>query len=105
MQTVIRKSFWEAIHNAEKYSFEPQHAGHCIDQLRQYIICKADNTPLYSFGTLSTGDEQYRQCNSWNSLRDFATDNSACYRETPPGVEEEDFSLAEHFGKFILVGF
>ncbi|KAH7139071.1 hypothetical protein B0J11DRAFT_575005 [Dendryphion nanum] len=96
--TVVRKSFWEALHSTSNFTFEPQHAGHCIDQLRQYVICKADNTPLYSFGTLSTGDEQYRKCRSWDALREFATENSACYRETPEGVDEESFGLEEHFG-------
>jgi hypothetical protein len=41
-------------------------------------MCKADNTPLYLFGDDTAGDEQYRKCNNWDVLRDFATDNSAC---------------------------
>lgn len=66
--------------------------------LRQYVICKADNTPLYLFGDDTAGDEQYRKCNSWDALRDFATDHSACYRDTPKDRDPDHFALGEHFG-------
>jgi hypothetical protein len=65
---------------------------------RQYVMCKADNTPLYLFGDDTAGDEQYRKCNNWDVLRDFATDNSACYRDTPLDVDPTKFALGEHFG-------
>ncbi|KAK2742663.1 hypothetical protein FQN55_007782 [Onygenales sp. PD_40] len=96
--TIIRKTFWEAIHRADHYTFNPPHAGHCIDMMRQYIMCKADNHPLYIFGDDTAGDEQYRKCNSWESLRQFATDHSACYRDTPLDVDPETFPLGAHFG-------
>ncbi|KAF2805007.1 uncharacterized protein BDZ99DRAFT_451564 [Mytilinidion resinicola] len=96
--TVIRKTFWQAIHREEPYYFNPPHAGHCIDMLRQYVMCKADNTPLYLFGDDTAGDEQYRKCNNWDVLRQFATDNSACYRDTPPDVDKNTFPLGAHFG-------
>lgn len=70
--------------------------------LRQYVMCKADNTPLYVFGDDTAGDEQYRKCNDWDALRDFATDNSACYRDTPPGVDKDTFPLGAHFGELSL---
>jgi hypothetical protein len=57
--------------------------------MRQYIMCKAGNTPLYVFGDDTAGDEQYRKCNDGNALRDYATENSACYRDTPPGVDKD----------------
>lgn len=97
-KTIIRKTFWEAIHRAEKYTFRPPHAGHCIDMLRQYVMCKADNTPLYLFGDDTAGDEQYRKCQDWDTLRQFATDHSACYRDTPPDVDKDTFPLGAHFG-------
>lgn len=94
---MIRKTFWQAVHG-EEYYFRPPHAGHCIDILRQYVICKADNTPLYVFGDDTAGDEQYRKCNNWDALRQFATENSACYRDTPAGVNKDTFALGSHFG-------
>ncbi|KAF2202559.1 hypothetical protein GQ43DRAFT_470784 [Delitschia confertaspora ATCC 74209] len=98
--TVIRKTFWQAVRREPEDSFRyaPPHAAHCIDMLRQYIICKADNTPLYSFGDNTVGDEQYRKCNSWDVLRDFATENSACYRDIPLDRDPSTFLLGEHFG-------
>ncbi|KAF2493675.1 hypothetical protein BU16DRAFT_592112 [Lophium mytilinum] len=94
---VIRKSFWQSVHGEELY-YNPPHAGHCIDMLRQYVMCKADNTPLYLFGDDTAGDEQYRKCNNWDVLRDFATDHSACYRDTPLDVDPDTFPLGDHFG-------
>jgi len=95
---VVRKVFWEAIDHEEQYSFNPPHAGHCLDMLRQYVICKADNTPLYVFGDDTAGDEQYRKCNSWESLRQYATANSACYRDTPKDADPLTFPFGDHFG-------
>ena len=56
-------------------------------------MCHADNLPLYTFGDNTAGDGQMHQCNSWDALRDFATRNSACYRDT-----EHPVLLGEHFG-------
>jgi hypothetical protein len=35
LQTIVRKVFWEAVRGADEYSFNPPHAGHCLDSLRQ----------------------------------------------------------------------
>lgn len=56
-------------------------------------MCHADNLPLYTFGDNTAGDGQMHQCYSWDALRDFATQNSACYRDT-----EHEVLLGEHFG-------
>lgn len=66
--------------------------------LRQYVVCKADNTPLYIFGDDTAGDGQYRQCRDWDALRDYATENTACYRDIPDGVDPSTFPLGDHFG-------
>ncbi|KAF2103227.1 hypothetical protein NA57DRAFT_72206 [Rhizodiscina lignyota] len=95
--TVTRKTFWQAVNGEELY-WRPPHVAHCLDMLRQYIVCKADNTPLFTFGDNTAGDEQYRKCKSWDALRDYATENSACYRDVPKGVDRDNFSLGEHFG-------
>lgn len=59
----------------------------------QSIMCHADNLPLYSFGDNTAGDGQMHQCRNWDTLRDYATQNSACYRDT-----DGDVLLIEHFG-------
>jgi hypothetical protein len=56
-------------------------------------VCNADNTPLYTFGDSTAGDGQVRVCRDWNSLREYAAKNSACYVDTIKEV-----NLIEHFG-------
>ncbi|EZF36239.1 hypothetical protein H109_03621 [Trichophyton interdigitale MR816] len=95
---VIRRTFWEAVNRVDKYTFNPPHSAHCIDTLRQYVICKADSTPLYLYGDDTAGDEQYRKCKDWNALRQFATDHSACYMDTPRDADPDTFPFGAHFG-------
>ena len=59
----------------------------------QSIQCNADNTPLYTFGDSTAGDGQLRKCKSWDALRDFATENSACYMDSV-----KEIPLRDHFG-------
>ena len=56
-------------------------------------MCKADNTPLYTFGDNTAGDGQMHQCRDWDALRDWATANTACYRDSVEGIP-----FGEHFG-------
>jgi hypothetical protein len=56
-------------------------------------MCNADATPLYTFGDNTAGHGQLHKCKSWDALREFATENKACYRDTI-----EDVLLKEHFG-------
>ena len=90
---MIRKTFWQAVAQ-EPFTWEPsRHFEHCFDALRQSIVCYADNTPLYTFGDDTAGDGQMHECRNWDELREFAAENSACYRDTI-----EDVPLQAHFG-------
>ena len=56
------------------------HVNHCYDVLRQAIICRADDMPLFfPGGTTETGDNQLRRCGDWDALTDWAVENTACY--------------------------
>lgn len=56
------------------------HLNHCYDALRQAIICRADDTPLYvPKQTFFAGDGQQRRCKSWQSLEDWVIRHTACY--------------------------
>ena len=83
---------------------------HCFDTLRQVcwqlpfegslalsgcqaVVCNADNTPLYTFGDKTAGDGQMHMCRDWEQLRQYATDHTACYRDTV-----NDVPLKDHFG-------
>lgn len=90
---ILRKTFWEAVEH-RPFTYHPSsHMEHCFDTLRQSAMCNADNTPLYTFGDKTAGDGQLHRCRDWNELRDFATENTACYRDSIG-----DIPLGEHFG-------
>lgn len=74
MNRVIGKTFWEAVER-RAYTWSPSaHTDHCFDAPRQmgppfqitdrrcrwyqYVICNADNVPLYTFGDDTAGDRQ-----------------------------------------------
>lgn len=59
----------------------------------QAIQCTADSTPLYTFGDFTVGDGQMHKCRNWSQLRDFATENSACYKDSVQPI-----LLGDHFG-------
>ncbi|PQE28640.1 Thioesterase domain-containing protein [Rutstroemia sp. NJR-2017a BBW] len=75
------------------------HVIHCIDVMREEIMCSADDTPRYT-GRVNTevgkkiatsGNGQTRMCKNWSALAKWATDNSACYRyvnKTDPDFPE-----------------
>ncbi|EAT78363.1 hypothetical protein SNOG_14126 [Parastagonospora nodorum SN15] len=53
-------------------------------------------TPLYGKGDRMAGDGQLHQCRDWNELRDYATKNTACFRDHEPGMSYEDlFSVCD----------
>ncbi|GAD93057.1 hypothetical protein TRV_04086 [Paecilomyces variotii No. 5] len=90
---IVRKTFWEAVEQ-RPFTHKPgAHMNHCFDALRQYVQCNADNTPLYTFGDFTAGDGQIHKCKDWNQLRDFATENTACYRDSAKAIP-----LGDHFG-------
>lgn len=66
------------------------HIAHCLHVLREDTACNADDTMRYT-GRLHamkdanttgvySGVGQTRMCRSWDKLRDFAAEHSACYR-------------------------
>jgi len=64
----------------EESEYHFQHINHCFDNLRQAIMCRADDTPWYALGLGPTGDGQVRKCRSWDHLSSWAINNTACYR-------------------------
>ena len=101
-------TFWEAVEQ-RSFTYDPSsHMEHCFDTLRQVssswylrhakadqqsVVCNADNTPLYTFGDKTAGDGQVHKCRDWEQLRKYATENTACYRDTVT-----DVPLGDHFG-------
>jgi hypothetical protein len=59
-----------------------EHQLHCVDALRQEVICNADDTPRYTGFQphKSSGLGQFRQCRNWKDLEAWAAENTACWR-------------------------
>lgn len=64
-----------------------------VTDIAKSVVCNADNTPLYTFGDFTAGDGQLHQCRNWTELRQYATEHTACYKDTL-----EDVPLGDHFG-------
>lgn len=58
-----------------------EHDEHCFDSLRQYVMCHADDTLLYSTGHHDAGVRQTKMCRSWDALRDWASGRNAQWKD------------------------
>ena len=68
------------------------HVMHCLDALRDDVLCHADDTPRYttnSSGT-RTGEGQMRQCRDWSKLEAWAAHYSGCWRYISKKNDERD---------------
>ncbi|KAI1770219.1 hypothetical protein F4818DRAFT_433836 [Hypoxylon cercidicola] len=72
-----------------------QHALHCLDQLRQDVVCNADDTPRYAGfqNPPGTGAGQVRMCKDWSKLERWAQEHTACFKheDEVPGPMIERF--------------
>ncbi|KAL9012797.1 MAG: hypothetical protein Q9173_002461 [Seirophora scorigena] len=59
-----------------------EHMFHCLDALRQDVMCYADDTPRYTDKTHISGVGQRRPCRSWSLLNAWAAERNACWRYT-----------------------
>lgn len=93
IQKLIRKAIVSK-HDQTNQTFNLHHLFHCLDGLRQSIMCTADDTPMPAPVAHHVGDGQLRQCRDWNKLTAWATrsDQHAChefddYREATNTLE------------------
>ena len=58
------------------------HVVHCLDALRQDVLCTADDTPRYAVQQRETptGGGQYRECKDWSQLEAWVQEHTACWR-------------------------
>ncbi|KAH7123584.1 hypothetical protein B0J11DRAFT_315491 [Dendryphion nanum] len=77
-----------------------EHVLHCLDELRQDTVCRADDFPRYVVvgdgegRVAGTGIGQERVCNDWDALERWVRGNSACFRH----VEGVGGGIADRFG-------
>ncbi|KAF1995266.1 hypothetical protein P154DRAFT_556871 [Amniculicola lignicola CBS 123094] len=78
---LIRKAITSTSNNTTR-SFSLNHILHCLEGLRQDIICAADDTPMPALDSHGVGDGQVRQCRDWEKMTKWATrlDQHACYK-------------------------
>ncbi|KAH8728983.1 hypothetical protein GQ44DRAFT_608170 [Phaeosphaeriaceae sp. PMI808] len=78
---LIRKAIVSK-HNGDETTFSLNHIYHCLDGLRQDIMCMADDTPMPAPSAHQVGDGQVRQCRNWNQMIDWAMEPNrhACYK-------------------------
>lgn len=69
----------------------PGHISHCLDTIRQDLICDADDTPRWTgYGDMISGVGQVRQCKDWNTLNAWAKEHTACYKHIPLAESDVD---------------
>ena len=99
---ILRRYALETFANTEPTS-HPDHIIHCLNVLREEVMCNADDTPRYT-GRLNaeanakqpaSGIGQVKMCRDWEQLRRWAVDHSACYRAIHAG--EEGFPPIERY--------
>ena len=81
----------------QSHSFE--HSNHCLDWLRGDIMCRADDTPLYTTNSnvSQNGIGQSRQCRDWGKLELWAKAHHSCFRYGNFVVEDK---LPSQLGRF-----
>ncbi|MCJ1377244.1 hypothetical protein MMC17_000336 [Xylographa soralifera] len=58
-----------------------KHSVHCLDALRQDVLCDADDTPRWTgSGDGMSGVGQVRHCKDWSRLEAWAESYTACHR-------------------------
>ena len=81
----------------QSHTFE--HSNHCLDWLRGDVMCRADDTPLYTTRSMvpENGIGQSRQCRDWSKLETWARKHHSCYRYGDFVVEDK---LPSQLGRF-----
>jgi hypothetical protein len=78
---IIRKAF-KSYERTKHYDGDHEHIYHCINTLRQDIMCKPDDTLMTSVDEPHViGDNQHVQCRDWNKLVAWSQDpqRHSCY--------------------------
>ncbi|KAF4631667.1 hypothetical protein G7Y89_g6468 [Cudoniella acicularis] len=79
------------------------HAVHCLNVLRDSVVCHADDTPMYTGRLHKNVFEEhprasvgtFKMCRNWSALVSWARARSACYR--PVHWFEQEFDETERY--------
>jgi hypothetical protein len=101
-QKVLRETLFQA-YDGKPLSYPLEHTAHCLNVLRDDVMCNSDDTPRYT-GRFNaekgkehptSGVGQVRMCNDWNKLRAWANEHSGCYK--PINKSNPDFPTIERY--------
>lgn len=97
----IRHAYFNAIDGVDPTTaISPRHIDHCLDTLRQDIMCFADDTPMPTIHKKhQIGSGQPRKCKNWDALVKWTQEpeRQSCfhmideYRPVPNSLEEFAF--------------
>ena len=84
-QKNIRHGYLDSLssHPGEKQFIPEDHVLHCLDSLRQDIMCRPDDTPMPTIQQRhKIGDGQERKCKDWDALVAWTQDaeRDACFQ-------------------------
>lgn len=91
-------------HHGKKPFISYHHIEHCLDLLRQDVMCYADDNLDY---TKDHGDEflvsdgQVKKCRDWSKLSEFAKANSACYKTINITRAGQDFGVKHQLDRYL----
>ncbi|XWW99249.1 hypothetical protein V2A60_007258 [Cordyceps javanica] len=96
----VLRTFINNVNDGEKdFRYSHGHAAHCIEALREVVMCAADDYPLYK-GALNAaaGKENPRagfgtvkMCRDWKKLVAWAKEHTACWQEAKTDDLEDKF--------------
>ena len=83
------RTHYMLLKNGHPTTWPLAHDVHCFDAVRQYIMCNADDTLLWTNGDHSTGTHQAKKCVDWDALREWAEERAAGYYDYEDNEESE----------------
>ncbi|KAH8777828.1 hypothetical protein F5883DRAFT_409061, partial [Diaporthe sp. PMI_573] len=89
---VIAEEYTHRVHTNMTSRWGQRHVAHCLNTLRDAVMCMADATPMSFVNGFQMGyitDEQAHMCRDWEGLRAWANDPKRGVRTRGPDGEGE----------------
>ncbi|CAG8955510.1 hypothetical protein HYFRA_00009461 [Hymenoscyphus fraxineus] len=97
------RSHYLALLHGNQWGWPIEHDMHCLDSLREYVMCNPDDTLLWTNGHGDVGHGQNKKCQDWDALRQWAGERTIAYFDYERGYEEETKGVY-HNGDGLPVG-
>ncbi|KAH9231903.1 hypothetical protein K456DRAFT_1839752 [Colletotrichum gloeosporioides 23] len=100
----ITEEYGHRVHNVSS-QWAPQHVAHCLNTIREAIMCLADASPMTYVNGFAVGhvtDDQKFMCRDWSALRKWANDpvRGVRYKNlAPEGAKHDNYTEIIPFPK------